>query len=164
MKHLYICRHAKSDRNIPNIPDFDRPLSERGLNDAPLMGDFLKSKNIAFDQIISSTALRAMSTALIFAEKTGFAKENIQSETSIYGADIPEIISLLKNIPDSCNNVAIFGHNPTFTYLIEYLAEYEIDNLPTCGVACIELDTDHWNMIDFQGNRVNFVVFPKMLR
>ena len=163
-KFLYICRHAKSDRNIPNVRDFDRPLRERGLNDAPQMAEQLKERGISFDHMISSTALRARSTAVIYAEKLNYPKEKIQGEPSIYESDIADVISLLKEVPDSCSHVAIFGHNPTFTYLIEYLCEYEIDNLPTCGIACIELDADHWNQIDFIGHRLHWVIFPKMFR
>ncbi|MFH0894887.1 MAG: histidine phosphatase family protein [Bacteroidota bacterium] len=164
MKYLYICRHAKSNQEVPNVKDFDRPLNERGLKDAPQMAEFLLEKNISFDLIISSPALRAKTTAVIYADKLGYKKDEIQLEQRIYEADINDLVDIFKLIPDNNNHVAIFGHNPTFTYLIEYLTEYEIENLPTCGIACIEINTDHWSQVNSQINKVSFLIFPKMLR
>jgi phosphohistidine phosphatase len=164
MKHLYICRHAKSNQNLPNLKDIDRPLNERGLKDAPQMAEFLLKKNISFDLFISSPAMRAKTTAEIYADMLGYKKDEIQLEQRIYEADINDIIDIIKLIPDNNNHVVIFGHNPAFTYLIEYLTEYEIDNLPTCGIACIEMNINQWCELNFQVNKVSFLVFPKMLR
>lgn len=66
MKTLYLIRHAKSSWNIPSLSDIDRPLNERGYNDAHIMSNRLcKPKNSTV--IITSPAIRALSTALIFA-------------------------------------------------------------------------------------------------
>ena len=37
MKHLYLVRHAKSSWSDTSLPDFDRPLNDRGKKDAPEM-------------------------------------------------------------------------------------------------------------------------------
>ena len=63
MKTLLIMRHAKSSWNELNIPDHDRPLNRRGKHDAPLMGKLLRDQKITLDLIISSTAVRAETTA-----------------------------------------------------------------------------------------------------
>ena len=65
---LYLLRHAKSSWRDLAIDDFDRPLNNRGLKDAPLMGQMLSKKNIIVDTVISSPAKRAIDTArIIFA-------------------------------------------------------------------------------------------------
>jgi phosphohistidine phosphatase len=40
-ENAFLIRHAKSDWPI-NVPDFDRPLNERGKKNAPKMAKFLK--------------------------------------------------------------------------------------------------------------------------
>lgn len=41
MKQLTLIRHAKSSWDYPSLTDHDRPLGERGLRDAPRMGQHL---------------------------------------------------------------------------------------------------------------------------
>ena len=65
MKTLYLIRHAKSSWDDSTLTDFERPLNERGINDAPKMGKLLKEKNIIPELLISSPANRAISTAKI---------------------------------------------------------------------------------------------------
>jgi len=41
MKTLFVLRHAKSSWENTDLSDFARPLNERGLKAAPLMGKFI---------------------------------------------------------------------------------------------------------------------------
>ena len=41
MKYLTLIRHAKSSRDDPTLDDHDRPLNERGLRAASIVGRFL---------------------------------------------------------------------------------------------------------------------------
>ena len=50
MKKLYLVRHAKSSWKYPDLDDFERPLNNRGKKDAPIMGHWLRSKNIIPDK------------------------------------------------------------------------------------------------------------------
>ena len=47
MKQLLIIRHAKSSWDLSGLNDFDRPLNDRGIKDAPTMAKRLLDKNIA---------------------------------------------------------------------------------------------------------------------
>ncbi|MFD1692416.1 SixA phosphatase family protein [Azotobacter chroococcum] len=44
MKTLFLVRHAKASKDDPELPDQDRPLTERGENDAPKMGKRLAKR------------------------------------------------------------------------------------------------------------------------
>ncbi len=59
MKTLILIRHGKSSWDDPTLPDFDRPLNERGKKDAPKMAKRLADKKINIDAFISSPAKRA---------------------------------------------------------------------------------------------------------
>lgn len=66
-KKLLLIRHAKSDWTEIGLKDFDRPLNERGLKNALEMGQRIYIKQLIPSKIISSPAVRAFSTAQIFA-------------------------------------------------------------------------------------------------
>ncbi|RYF89742.1 MAG: histidine phosphatase family protein, partial [Chitinophagaceae bacterium] len=53
MKSLYIVRHAKSSWGDFTLPDFDRPLNERGKRDAPVMAKRLLDGKIEIDVFMS---------------------------------------------------------------------------------------------------------------
>ena len=67
MKTLYFVRHAKSDWSFPGLSEHDRPLNERGRRDAPKMASKLSALLPQPKLLVSSTALRAYTTATYFA-------------------------------------------------------------------------------------------------
>ena len=62
MKTLLLLRHAKSDWGNPSQGDFDRPLSARGREAAPLMGAYLAQQGLRPDLVLCSAAARARQT------------------------------------------------------------------------------------------------------
>src|SRR5690606_41986036 len=84
MKHLYIVRHAKSSWDDLSLQDTHRPLSERGLRDAPRMAKRFKERDVPVGLMISSPAVRALETCRIFAEILGYPQKDIRVERSIY--------------------------------------------------------------------------------
>ena len=115
MKTLYVIRHAKSSWDLPGLPDFDRPLNERGKRDAPRMGKRLKEKRIVPDLMLSSPAKRALSTCKRIAEALGYSPDKIKTERSLYHADEDEILSVIKSVSDKHDVLMVFGHNPGLT-------------------------------------------------
>ena len=75
-------RHAKSSWEF-NLPDRDRPLADRGINDAMLVVQELNKHNLHIDQVFSSPAKRAFDTALLMVSELGLSTENIQIEEAI---------------------------------------------------------------------------------
>ena len=65
---LTLVRHAKSSWDNPALADFDRPLNARGERDAPRMAQHVRRALGIPDRIVSSPALRALTTARVFAE------------------------------------------------------------------------------------------------
>ncbi|HEY9006650.1 MAG TPA: histidine phosphatase family protein [Ohtaekwangia sp.] len=163
MKTLYIVRHAKSSWANPLQDDYDRPLNERGKNDAPRMGKRLKEKDIHPDLIISSPAKRAYSTAKRIAEVLKYAKEKIKTKKSLYHADEEAILSLIQGLKDKYNSVILFGHNPGLTEFVNSFqdAELDIDNVPTCGVVAFQLNIDSWKDATWGKGKMLFFDYPK---
>ena len=77
MKTLYIVRHAKSSWDYEGIEDIDRPLKKRGIHDAHLVSKFLAAKINKPDVFISSSANRALHTAVIFCDNLKYHRRRI---------------------------------------------------------------------------------------
>ena len=143
MKSLFLIRHAKSSWEDPSLRDFDRPLNPRGLRDAPFMSKLLKGKGVVVDQIVSSPANRAFSTAKYFAEAFGIDAADIMQRKEIYEAYPEDVLEIVKELPKQVNVALVFGHNPTFTSLANQFGEY-LSNVPTCGIVRIDANIDDW--------------------
>lgn len=156
---LYLLRHSKSSWRDLSIDDFDRPLNNRGLKDAPLMGQMLSKKNIIVDTIISSPAKRAIDTASIISNNLGYTKSIILNK-DIYDASLSTLLFIIKNFDDNLKSIMLIGHNPGLTNLSNYLTKYFIENIPTCGVVALEFDKSWKDIIPKDGNII-FFEYPK---
>ena len=157
MKTLLLIRHAKSSWDQAGLSDFDRPLNERGKNDAPAMAKRVKEKEIELDHLVSSPAKRARKTAKYFAEEFGFKKEDIKLVEGLYGATQSEFLQVIRDIKDKYKTVALFSHNPGITDFASSLTNIRIENMPTCSVFALKIKTDNWN--DFESAEKNFLFF-----
>ena len=161
MKELTIIRHAKSSWDNPSISDFDRPLNSRGKQNATMMGKVLHEEGIVFDQIISSSANRAITTANTIACSIGYPKETIKKELNFYGADTYTIFTKLKRLNPSIVHVAICRHNPTFHSLIEKICFTSIVKFPTCAIASITLEIDVWKELSTGSGKLKVLRRPR---
>ncbi len=160
-KTIYLIRHAKSDWSIPGQPDFNRTLNHRGQSDAPLMGKVLKELQVSPELILSSPAERARRTAEFISEQLKYPIEKIKFEDEIYEASPRTLLRLINNLDNELSNVAIFGHNPTFTYLAEFLCKAELGNIPTSGAVKIQFDLDDWAAVSEGTGELRWFEYPK---
>ena len=161
MKTLYLVRHAKSSWKEFDLNDRDRPLNKRGEHDAPLMSKHLKKINVKPSMIISSPAKRALTTAKIIASEIDYEKKNITTDENIYLATSEVLLYLTSKLNSDLNSVMIVGHNPGITEFLNHLCKTNVDNMPTCSVACIEFQTDNWSDINNQKGKIKFFEYPK---
>src|SRR3989454_8020462 len=146
MKSVLLLRHAKSSWKHPELADHDRPLNKRGKRDAPLIGRLLKKKGLVPDIIISSTAIRARSTAEAVAKASGY-KGEIVLDKSLYAAGPDAYFSVIQDLSNEYVRALIIGHNPGLEELVEMLTG-EIHLMPTCSLAHVKFHVDKWSDID----------------
>lgn len=162
-KQLLLIRHAKSDWGNAGLRDFDRPLNARGKNNAPEMAERLIRQDIVPELIVSSPAVRALTTAKYFALAWHIPSIDIQEEPSIYEASIKALLSVINDLDDKYDQVALFGHNPGLTDLANYLCNGHIVNMPTCSVIQIQFPFDSWKLISSNTGNVLLFDYPKNL-
>ena len=144
-KLLLILRHAKSSWEFEELSDHDRPLNNRGRRDAPLMGRKLLKEQLVPQIIISSSAVRAHSTARKVAKACGYEDE-ILIDPVLYGSGYSDYLNVLINQEDKHDIIMLVGHNPISEQLVEVLTG-EIVTMPTCAIACISLPITSWKQI-----------------
>lgn len=164
MPELYLMRHAKSAWDQPGLKDHDRKLTEQGIERTRKIIQFLKLQQISFDLIISSTAVRAKSTAQIIAEGLGYDKSKIQIEKCLYESDTDSYYDVLELIPDEIKAVLIVAHNPTVSEMVAQMSNlFANQYMPTSGMAALQLNSPDWAEIKKTEAILKFIIFPKML-
>ncbi|MDX6289482.1 MAG: phosphohistidine phosphatase [Blastocatellia bacterium] len=162
MKTLLLLRHAKSSKDDPSLIDFDRPLNERGKNDAQLIGKYIRQQKIKADFVVSSPAERARQTAELVLKSAGLEVE-LRFDKRIYEAAVRSLLNVVSQIEDTASAVVLVGHNPGFAELLEALTG-EARDLPTASLACIELSLEKWSKAQADVGQLKWLVTPKKLR
>ena len=139
---LALVRHAKSDWGDAALDDHDRPLSARGLRDAPVMARRLVDDGFLADVVLSSTALRARTTAGYFAAAFELTA---RLEERLYGA--PPSVILKAAAESGASSVVVVAHDPGMSALAGRLSG-RIAHMPTCAVATFTWDEDDWSVVD----------------
>jgi len=161
MKTLYMVRHAKSSWKH-DVIDHQRPLKGRGKKDGKLVSARIKSELEPPQKIITSDAVRALSTAIYFKEAFGLSDKVFETNHSLYDFSGQNVINIIKNLPNSLDRIMIVGHNHAFTSVANMLGNKFIDNVPTCGFVQLEFEEDRWDEIT-TGKTV-MTLFPKELK
>ena len=110
---------------------------------------------------LSSPANRALHTAAIFMKKLKLPEENFRVSADLYHSDAGNVLSFIAGCPNNIHSLMIFGHNPGFTDLANYLTGGNIYNIPTCGVVALQFDLEHWEQIGAGKGKIVFFDYPK---
>jgi phosphohistidine phosphatase len=162
MKQLLLIRHAKSSWADASQNDFDRPLNERGKSDAPVMAKRLVRHNIKVDAFISSPAKRAKKTCELFAEGFDRKKEDIVLKSELYLAAPGVFEKVISELSDDIETAAIFAHNPGITSFANTLTSTRVDDMPTCSVYAVKINTHKWKHFSKAKKEFLFFDCPKV--
>ncbi|HEY0895733.1 MAG TPA: histidine phosphatase family protein [Sphingobacteriaceae bacterium] len=160
-KKLLIVRHAKSDWNDPELRDFDRPLNERGERNAPEMARRLIRQDLVPQVLVSSPALRALTTAELFAGVFGYDTASIIRIPEIYEGRSSTLLDIVNGLDNDADFAALFGHNPGVSHLASKLSDSRFMDLPTCGMVLIKFPFDDWSLISGGTGTIKWEDYPK---
>ena len=144
MVEFILVRHAKSDWGDPGLPDHERPLNARGAANAPMMARRLADTGITMDRIVSSTAVRARTTAAAFG--AALACE-VELTPHLYDSSANTLLeaAVATGTEARAHTIMLVAHNPGITDLASRLSTGGIEHMPTCAVARFVWATDDWN-------------------
>lgn len=161
MKSLFLMRHGKSSWEL-NASDQDRPLLQRGIDDAHLVGSEFSIQNTKIDYVFSSPANRALHTAMICLRELKFPLNQFKVAVELYDFSGDQVLDFIRNCNNGLNTILIFGHNHAFTHIANSLGDTYIDNVPTSGLVEIQFQEKSWKTIT-QGKTIQ-TIFPKQLK
>lgn len=160
-RRLYIIRHGKSSWDHEGLEDQARPLADRGTRDAYTMAQRLKERGLVPGLLFSSPATRALQTAMIMSRVWELRPEVLQIHDCLYEAYGEDIDIVVARAGAEVTDLAIFGHNPTFTLYANRFLQEPLDNLPTAGVVVLTFDTPDWSHLTEAGVVESLVEIPK---
>lgn len=161
MKTLIMVRHGKSSWEY-NVDDRDRPLKQRGINDAHLVGTHFKKHISDLDAAYSSPACRALHTAMIVLKEFAYPLDKFRVVEELYDFSALPVTHFVRGLDDRLDKVIIFGHNYAFTNVANQWGNQHIDNVPTSGLVQISFDSDSWASI--KDGKTDHILFPKQLK
>ncbi len=162
-KSLILYRHAKSDWGAEYGSDHDRPLNERGIDSAEIMGKVLALANQIPELVITSTAKRAKET-LILSVESGEWKCDVEENERIYHEDTGAVIEIIKSVPNKYDNIMLVGHEPKWSMLTSMLISGGQVNFPTACMAKIEFDINSWEYVDSRPGILKWLLQPAFFR
>jgi phosphohistidine phosphatase len=149
VKTLLLMRHAKSDWSADYGRDHERPLNERGVRSACLMGRLLATEGHVPKLIVTSTAVRARSTASL-ANEAGEWGAEVVLHPGLYGSGADAAVQVAASAPD-VERLMLVGHQPTWSILVSILTGSSVD-MRTATAAVIEFDIPEWtDVVGAQG-------------
>lgn len=164
---LLLLRHGKSDWSS-GTDDYHRPLRDRGKRGAQRMGVWLLQQQLTPDYVISSPAERALVTAQKTLKAMGLGSDGIHRDERVYGADVEQLLAVLRESPQRAQRVMLVGHNPGLEELLLYLSDAELAPpeqgklLPTAALAQLSIGGS-WADLDRASARLLSITRPNTL-
>ena len=148
-RELVLLRHAKAVPHGSVVPDFDRPLQERGRSDAAWMARWAVGADVVPDLVVSSPAARARETAEGFCREADLCVGASEWREALYDAHVSDLLQVLAQCPAECRRVLMVGHNPGFELLAGLLGHGDPHRvrLATAAAARIRMPED-WSGLD----------------
>jgi phosphohistidine phosphatase len=159
---LTLVRHAKTEPGHSGQEDWDRVLEPRGQRDAPEMARRLKQQDSKPERILSSPAVRAITTATIMARELGVSAQKVQQDERLYLASPKVILAVIRELGERARHLMIVGHNPGITEFADRIsAERSVDNLPTCAVYTLQFAIAAWSELEWSSGVEADLDYPK---
>lgn len=133
-------RHASALDSYGYERDSERELSAAGIREAVIIGKHLHQHNIALDLILSSTARRAMHTAMLLADCLGYAEEEVQIREGLYQEPVSGLLRLLNQLDDDYQTILMVAHNPSISFFAEYLSNEDIGGFSPASLVKLEFE------------------------
>ncbi|WIM89807.1 histidine phosphatase family protein [Candidatus Mycobacterium wuenschmannii] len=143
---LILLRHAKS-AYPDGVADHDRPLAARGQREAPLAGEWLRTRQPAIEQVLCSTATRTRETLA----RTGIDAP-VRYVERLYGATPGTVIGLINGVEENEHVVLVVGHQPTMTQLALGLADPAAANTDVAERISIKFPTSAMAVLHLNGS------------
>ncbi len=138
MARLILLRHGDAAHGSLDQSDAERPLTHHGRRQAARVSELLDEAGWLPELVLTSPALRALTTAEAVAARSGVA---VTTVPSLYDGGVRELQAQLCHVEPSIATVLVVGHNPTLSELASALTRVNV-SLGTANAALVEARGD----------------------
>ncbi|WP_165268626.1 SixA phosphatase family protein [Fodinibius halophilus] len=166
MKTIMLLRHAESSHAGPGVKDFDRSLAEKGQQDAPRLGTFIRQANTMPGYIESSPAKRARQTTELLIDTAGIDSAKVHWNKDLYYGGARDYLSVIQHAPEEIDHILLIGHNPLLEETVSIFCNGEgryTARMPTGALVCIEHPAIKWEQVKAGTARFQWMMIPKIL-
>lgn len=147
IRSLYLLRHAKAKSATLQSSDEDRALSNRGIDDAKKLATKLIKKEIRFDLILTSPAIRAITTAQIISNQLDHKQRFLEVDIKLYQADSTTLLTIVRKLHKKIKSVMLVGHNPALEDFVLLIAGESVF-MSTCALIELSFEFKDWKDLD----------------
>lgn len=158
-RKIFLLRHAYAEP-LTEGKDADRALTLKGINAARTMGRKLAKDKVNIKKIMSSTATRAMETTINIAEEMRIKDHLIEKNEKIYNASVRELMEVIHTTDNNINTLLLIGHNPSISFVAEFLTHKDIGSIKPCGLVGITFNNLKWNELSQNSGTFDFYYHP----
>jgi phosphohistidine phosphatase len=144
MKQLTLVRHAAAEPEQFPARDFDRALSDAGLEEVKKLGAFMNGKGLFPGYIACSSANRTQQTASLLKEISGSSALPITAYPLLYNAGFQTLLDFLRNFSNEFHDLMLVAHNPGISQLATVLSGAHPYQFSTSSGLCLKFDAQDW--------------------
>jgi phosphohistidine phosphatase len=147
MRQLILLRHAEAEPARPGAGDIDRPLTDRGRQEALAAAEAIATVQLHIDEVLASPALRTRETADLVAGRLNLAVP-VNHVAALYLGAPNALLLALQNCRPAAQTLLMIGHNPGISEFAHRLAHAaEGVALRTAGVCRLTWPHDSWDRV-----------------
>lgn len=160
---LYLVRHATAENPSAFQRDHDRELTPEGIMEAARMGRYLTAQHAKPDQIVSSTAERALKTGQIIAEQLAIEPDCIEAVDNLFDGGPRAYLATVNSMSAACASLMLVGHNPDISYFAEFLTHQAVASMEKGEMIAIQFENLSWAEISGRTGTVLFQKAPNQI-
>ncbi len=169
MLNVTFIRHAKSEWKSFDGNDFNRDISQIGMEKTKKIGSFLKKEKIIFDEVFCSPSLRTRKTLDILSPFFS-NKPKVKYIEDLYHTSGKNLFDVLM-LNAKKKRCLIVSHEPLLSSSIElFFNDYQnidfvraTENFSTSSLFNASFDCENWYEINVDIAKINFFKKPKDL-
>ncbi len=158
MQEIYILRHGHAQESDNGLNDFDRALTEEGIEKINRLSRFLDKLDVNLELILSSPYARAKQTAEIFLSNLTLKPELKTVDFLASGTSCKEISRGLVDY-SSNKNALLVGHSPDLEIFLGKLIGADRITLKKGALAKVKFQ----NNIELSGE-LEWLIIPKLIK
>jgi phosphohistidine phosphatase len=151
MLHLTLVRHAKAEPARSGQDDWGRALDAQGQQEAIAIGRRLRQRAVQPSAVVSSTAVRALSTANLLARELGLPSEFVSTDDRLYLVSATDLLDWVRErdsaaqLTDPPQHLMLVAHNPGLSDFAARIAVNPVvSSLPTAAALTLQFQLEHW--------------------